>query len=70
MPPRYYDKPKPFPKFLHDWDGPAPIDQIAVQWVYKHERPPEVRAGRKPPPPRKLPEVILEIYQSYNAGPA
>ena len=70
MPPRYYDKPKPFPDFLHNWDGAAPIDQITAQWVYKHQRPPEVRPGQKPPPPRKLPEVILEIFQAYNAGPA
>lgn len=71
MPPRYSDKIPPVPAFVHQFDGPFPIDQVNARWVLPAEPDPTkgFRSGETPPPPT-MPVALLEIYQDPNAGPA
>ncbi len=65
MPPRIYDRIPPLPEFIFQWDGSAPIDRITARCVYR-AHPPQT----DPAQPTPLPDAVLEIYQSHDAGPA
>lgn len=65
MPPRIYDRIPPLPEFIFQWDGSAPIDRINARWVYRAPSP-----QTDPAQPTPLPDAVLEIFQSHDAGPA
>lgn len=67
--PRYLDKIPPFPDFIFQFNGAELIDQVTARWVFKAASDKTFTPTPLHPQP-PLPEAILEIYQSHDAGPA